>query len=56
MMTVNKIRIRNLAEAGLSQAEVLAKVLDNQAKMLSAILIGNNIVNISASEIGRAHV
>lgn len=49
MMTVNKIRIRNLAEAGLSQAEILAKVLDNQAKMLSAILIGNNIVNISAS-------
>lgn len=49
MMTVNKIRVRNLAEAGLSHAEVLAKVLDNQGKMLSAILIGNNIVNISAS-------
>lgn len=49
MMTVNKIRVRNLAEAGLSQAEVLSKILDNQAKMLSAILIGNNIVNISAS-------
>lgn len=49
MMTVNKIRVRNLAEAGLSHAEVLAKILDNQSKMLSAILIGNNIVNISAS-------
>lgn len=51
MMSVNKIRVRNLADAGLSQAVVLAKVLDNQSKMLSAILIGNNIVNISASSL-----
>lgn len=49
MTTVNKIRVRNLAEAGLSQAVILAKVLDNQSKMLSAILISNNIVNMSAS-------
>lgn len=51
MMTVNKIRVRNLAEAGLSSAQTLTKILDNQAKMLSAILIGNNIVNISASSL-----
>lgn len=51
MMTVNKIRVRNLAEAGLSHAVVLSKILDNQPKMLSAILIGNNIVNISASSL-----
>ena len=50
-MSVNKIRVRNLAEAGLSSAQILSKVLDNQAKMLSAILIGNNIVNISASSL-----
>lgn len=50
-MSVNKIRVRNLAEAGLSKAQILAKVLDNQSKMLSAILIGNNIVNISASSL-----
>lgn len=51
MMTVNKIRVRNLAEAGLSHAVVLEKILSNQPKMLSAILIGNNIVNISASSL-----
>ena len=51
MMTVNKIRVRNLADAGLSSAQTLMKVLDNQPKMLSAILIGNNIVNISASSL-----
>ena len=50
-MAVNKIRVRNLADAGLSSAEILVKILDNQSKMLSAILIGNNIVNISASSI-----
>ena len=51
MMAVNKIRIRNLADAGLSSAQTLMKVLDNQPKMSSAILIGNNIVNISASSL-----
>ena len=51
MMAVNKIRVRNLADAGLSSAQTLMKVLDNQPKMLSAILIVNNIVNISASSL-----
>lgn len=51
MMSVNKIRVRNLADAGLSSAGILVKILDNQSKMLSAILIGNNIVNISASSL-----
>ena len=51
MMAVNKIRVRNLADAGLSSAQTLMKVLDNHPKMLSAILIGNNIVNISASSL-----
>ena len=32
MMTVNKIRVRNLAEAGLSHAVVLEKILSNQPK------------------------
>lgn len=51
MMGVNNIRIRNLAESGLSSAKILVKILDNRPKMLSAILIGNNIVNISASSL-----
>lgn len=51
LTTVNKIRIRNLAEAGDKRAIILTKVTENQGKMLSAILIGNNIVNISASSL-----
>lgn len=47
--TVNKIRIRNLAETGNRKAVTLMKVLENQGKMLSAILVGNNVVNLTAS-------
>ena len=51
LTTVNKIRIRSLAEDGYKPAKVVLKVIDNPAKMLSAILIGNNIVNLSASSL-----
>lgn len=43
------MRILSLAEEGNSSAVTLLKVIDNKEKMLSAILIGNNIVNISVS-------
>ena len=49
LTTVNKIRIRNLAEAGDKSAVTLTKVLEDQGKMLSAILVGNNVVNLPAS-------
>lgn len=49
LTTVNKIRIRNLAESGDKQAGYVMKLGENQARMLSAILIGNNVVNLSAS-------
>lgn len=49
LTTVNKIRIRTLAEAGNPSAAWVMKLGENQGKMLSAILIGNNVVNLSAS-------
>ena len=49
LTTVNKIRIRNLAEAGDKSAVTLTKVLEDQGKMLSALLVGNNVVNLTAS-------
>ena len=51
LTTVNKMRVRTLAEAGNRQAIMLAKVTENPGKMLSTILVGNNIVNLSASAI-----
>ena len=43
--------MRHLAEAGSKSAATVIKVTDNKPKMLSAILIGNNIVNLSASSL-----
>ncbi len=51
LVTVNKIRIRNLIDEGDRRALILSKLVEDQGKMLSAILIGNNIVNISASSL-----
>lgn len=51
LTTVNKIKMRSLAEEGNKRAQMVMKITDNSAKMLSAILIGNNIVNLSASSL-----
>lgn len=51
LTTVSRMRILSLAEEGNSSAVTLLKVIDNKEKMLSAILIGNNIVNISVSSV-----
>ena len=51
-MTVNKIRLRSLADEGNKRAAMVLDITENHtSKMLSAILIGNNIVNISASSL-----
>ncbi len=51
LTTVNKIRMRTLSESGNKKADRVLRVTDDSGKMLSAILIGNNIVNLSASSI-----
>ena len=51
LTTVSRLRVMTLAEEGNKSASVLLKVIDNKEKMLSAILIGNNIVNISVSSL-----
>lgn len=51
LTTVNRIRMRSLAEDGNRKAATVLKILDNQDKMLSAVLIGNNIVNLSSSSL-----
>ena len=51
LMTSNKLKMRNLADNGNKRAAKVLKVTENTDKMLSAILIGNNIVNLTASSI-----
>lgn len=49
--TASRIRMRTLAEGGSKKAKRVLAITDDMHKMLSAILIGNNIVNLSASSI-----
>ena len=56
LTTVNKMRIRMLVDDGNKRAIILDKVIKHQSKMLSTVLIGNNIVNIGASAISTLFV
>ena len=47
----NKVRLKALADEGNRRAKTALRVLEDYGKMLTAILIGNNIVNIAASSI-----
>ena len=51
LTTANRIRMRSMAEEGSKRAQAVMQVTDNSGKMLSAILIGNNIVNLSAASL-----
>ncbi len=51
LTSVNKLRIRSLAEEGVKKAITVSKLIENPSKMLSAILIGNNVVNLTASSL-----
>ena len=50
--SLNKIRVKNYAENGNKKAKTALEVSDKFEEMISAILIGNNVVNIAASSIG----
>ncbi|MDO4521830.1 MAG: hemolysin family protein [Eubacteriales bacterium] len=49
LTTVNKIKIRTLAQEGNRRAETLLKITDEPGRLLGTILVGNNIVNLAAS-------
>ena len=50
--SMNKTRMKTLAEKGNKKAILACKLSDNYDKLISTILIGNNIVNIGASSLG----
>ena len=47
--TVNRVRMRTLEEEGSKRAAKVNRILESYSKMLSTVLIGNNIVNLSTS-------
>jgi CBS domain containing-hemolysin-like protein len=48
---MSKVRLRILVDEGNKNAVILDEILENSRKMLSTILIGNNLVNIAASSL-----
>ena len=49
--SLNRIRIKNLAEKGDKKAKLVLDMLENFDSLLSTILIGNNIVNIACASV-----
>jgi Mg2+/Co2+ transporter CorB len=52
MMTLNRYRLRHLAKQGNRAAKRVEKLLRKPDRLISLVLIGNNLVNILASAIG----
>jgi putative hemolysin len=50
--SLNKTRLKTMAEKGNKKASLAVKLSDNYDKLISTILIGNNIVNIATASIG----
>lgn len=51
LMSISKIKLRSMVDDGVKNALLIQEVLESPEKLLSAILIGNNLVNIGASSI-----
>ena len=50
--SLNRIRVKNMADKGNRKAALVMKLSDNYDILLSTILIGNNIVNIASASLG----
>ena len=48
-ISLDKFKVRQMEQDGNKKAKTVSKILENKDAMISAILIGNNIVNLSAS-------
>lgn len=51
-LSCNKTRLRTMAEKGNKRAALVNRLNENYDRLLSTILIGNNIVNLAAASIG----
>lgn len=51
LMSLSKIRIRHMQEEGVKGSNLVSKLTEDSGKLLSSILVGNNIVNIAATSL-----
>lgn len=54
LMSLSKIRIRHMQEEGVKGAKLVSNLIEDSNKLLSTILVGNNVVNIAATSISTA--
>lgn len=50
--TVNRIRLKAMAGEGNEKAALVLRLLDDYDRLLTTLLIGNNIVNLTAATLG----
>lgn len=50
-MALNRYRLKNLAENGHRSAKLASRLLERPDRLLGVILLGNNLVNLSAASI-----
>ncbi len=53
-MRANRFRLRTLTEKGNARAKIVEDILKEPERLISAILLGNNFVNVLASSIATA--
>lgn len=51
LMSLSRIKIRHMVEDGVKGAKLVSSLIEDSSKLLTSILIGNNIVNIAATSI-----
>ena len=51
LMSLSKIRIRHMQEEDIKGSKLVGKLTEDSGKLLSSILVGNNIVNIAATSL-----
>ncbi len=54
LMSISKIRLRTMVDENIKNSKLIQSVLEDPGRLLSAILIGNNLVNIGASSLATA--
>lgn len=51
LMSLNRIRLKHLVDSKVPNANLVYRFLDNPGRLLSTLLIGNNVVNIVSSSL-----
>ena len=54
LTSLSKIRLRNMVDENVKNADLIMKLLEDPNRLLSSILVGNNLVNNGASALTTA--